>query len=977
MANLHAEASFGLRDRRHDALGELRVLPDEVICSILENLSPRDVARLSCVSSVMYILCNEEPLWMSLCVKKANGQLRYRGSWKKTTLHLENVPVKYIESGRSPLHFDGFNSLFLYRRLYRCHTTLDGFSRDSGNVERKDGMSPEVFNRDYDGKKPVLLKGLADTWPARTTWTIDNLLLNHGEKALRISQKSVKKMSMKLRDYVSYMNIQHDEDPLYIFEDKFGEIIPELLKDYDVPCLFQEDFFNVLDEDQRPPYRWLIIGPERSGASWHIDPALTSAWNTLLVGRKRWAMYPPGKVPLGVTVHVNDEDGDVNVETPSSLQWWLDYYPLLVDEDKPIECTQLPGETIFVPSGWWHCVLNLETTVAVTQNFVNPKNFEFVCLDMAPGYRHKGVCRAGLLALSDDPSLEAEIVDVCRRDDMDFSNFRRKEKRMKIREEDDMPQTERTDESFQYSDVQKRDLCYDIDFLATMLDEDRDHYNAPWSSGNCIGPREMREWLFRLWIRKPEIRELIWKGACLALNAERWFDCLLNICRFHKLSHPTDDQKLPVGTGSNPVYLMDDYVVKIFVEGGLENSMYCLGTELEFYALLHEFSTSLQNYMPEILASGIIYLENGSFTVISWDGRGIPKLIADCNLFPVKYREENFPFGLWNKKQYELRRSGTSATDLACPTGSSQIWPYVITKRCQGKMFAQLRDALSQAEIINLATFLGEQLHNLHVLPLPPFSSKFSDVPQNFKDSDSFMEVEPCDSKISLEWKIFFRNLSNKKMGVSSRLTKWGDPIPDALIKRIDEYLPNDLTKFFPLSEDDHNLDEIWTPMWIHSDIMDDNIQMESCSGNSNYNGIALDEVIHRGSSNGQRSEDTHGMSWRPSHILDFSDLTVGDPLYDLIPIYLDIFRGDTILLKQLLQSYKLPFMSRGASQYESEEDGKFRRLSYRAMCYCILHDENILGAIFTIWKELRQAKSWEEVELAVWGELNSYNHSS
>lgn len=34
----------------------------------------------------------------------------------------------------------------------------------------------------------------------------------------------------------------------------------------------------------------------------------------------RWALYPPGRVPLGVTVHVNDEDGDVNIDTPSSLQ---------------------------------------------------------------------------------------------------------------------------------------------------------------------------------------------------------------------------------------------------------------------------------------------------------------------------------------------------------------------------------------------------------------------------------------------------------------------------------------------------------------------------------------------------------------------------------------------------------------------------------------------------------------------------------
>lgn len=49
----------------------------------------------------------------------------------------------------------GFNSLFLYRRFYRCHTTLDSFSFDDGNVERKKNPTLEEFSRDYDGRKPV------------------------------------------------------------------------------------------------------------------------------------------------------------------------------------------------------------------------------------------------------------------------------------------------------------------------------------------------------------------------------------------------------------------------------------------------------------------------------------------------------------------------------------------------------------------------------------------------------------------------------------------------------------------------------------------------------------------------------------------------------------------------------------------------------------------------------------------------------
>lgn len=51
--------------------------------------------------------------------------------------------------------FAGFMSLYLYKRFYRCNTSLDGFSFDNGNVERRRDISLDEFSKEYDAKKPV------------------------------------------------------------------------------------------------------------------------------------------------------------------------------------------------------------------------------------------------------------------------------------------------------------------------------------------------------------------------------------------------------------------------------------------------------------------------------------------------------------------------------------------------------------------------------------------------------------------------------------------------------------------------------------------------------------------------------------------------------------------------------------------------------------------------------------------------------
>ncbi|KAK9854449.1 hypothetical protein WJX84_003525 [Apatococcus fuscideae] len=226
--------------------------------------------------------------------------------------------------------------------------------------------------------RPVILTDVVSKWPAMHKWS-----RKHLRKAFRNTRVIVGEYPMDFDKYLTYMDGNADEMPLYLFDKHFADKAPSLAQDYQLPPQFSDDLFAAMGEKDRPDHRWLIFGPARSGSSFHQDPNATSAWNAVIYGSKKWILYPPHITPPGV--HASADGADV--AAPLSLtEWFMNFHKQARKGPHPaIETTVRAGELLFVPRGWWHMAINLEETLAITHNYVSTVNLPHVLKFLGSG----------------------------------------------------------------------------------------------------------------------------------------------------------------------------------------------------------------------------------------------------------------------------------------------------------------------------------------------------------------------------------------------------------------------------------------------------------------------------------------------------------------------------------------------------------------------------------------------------------------
>lgn len=135
-----------------------------------------------------------------------------------------------------------------------------------------------------------------------------------------------------------------------------------------------------------------------------------------------------------------------------------------------------------------------------------------VFADLAPGFAHRGLSRAGRLAQNRSVDASPEHSSPA---DIAWAHF-----------------TELTD----------------------------DYVNRP----------ALRELLRKMWVARPDLQTRIWECACKIVGAEHWRQVLALVCGAHGKSPPSEGESLPVSGGRNAVFRVGGRVVKVFLGGGLE-----------------------------------------------------------------------------------------------------------------------------------------------------------------------------------------------------------------------------------------------------------------------------------------------------------------------------------------------------------------------------------------------------------------------
>jgi hypothetical protein len=213
-------------------------------------------------------------------------------------------------------------------------------------------------------RRPLVVSDLARDWPALTNWTPDRLAEQHGAREVRVYDASFGTPGrgyMGSIDTMSFADFLRETQTrgrdLRMFLYNLSRQIPELLNDVclpDVGLRFSKRFV------------FSFFGCQGSTTPLHYDIDMGDVLHTVIRGQRRVRLFPPQQSPL-LYRHPCTVRSYVDLDDPDFAQ-----FPALAGA-RGYEVLLRPGDTLYMPSGWWHEFHYLEAGIGVSLRAASPR----------------------------------------------------------------------------------------------------------------------------------------------------------------------------------------------------------------------------------------------------------------------------------------------------------------------------------------------------------------------------------------------------------------------------------------------------------------------------------------------------------------------------------------------------------------------------------------------------------------------------
>jgi len=207
-------------------------------------------------------------------------------------------------------------------------------------------------------QKPVVIKGLTRLCPANEKWTMEYIKQKCGDVIVDVFDNSkVNKASaftkpdtkMKFIDYVNIL-LENKPSPLRIFLFNMFKKRPSLRKDFPCPEIFKGILGRI---------GFMFFGAKNVKVRIHQDIDMSNVLLTQFHGKKKVVLIAPEysdflyKLPFNTFSLIDLDKPD------------YEKYPGL-RYIKTQECILDPGDSLFIPSGYWHYITYLEGGFSVS-----------------------------------------------------------------------------------------------------------------------------------------------------------------------------------------------------------------------------------------------------------------------------------------------------------------------------------------------------------------------------------------------------------------------------------------------------------------------------------------------------------------------------------------------------------------------------------------------------------------------------------